>query len=250
VSRAGDLAARGNGAAPQRPALILQHGDWGPPGLLAEWLEARGIPYVIHRTYVGEPMPDPTRYAFIASLGSNRNPRDTDDPAVAAELVLLEAAIDHDVPVLGLCFGGQALAAALGAEIETAPTPELGWTVIETDDPALVPPGPWLEWHYDRFLLPPGATEIARTPHATQAFRHGRHLGVQFHPESTPEIVAEWAAADGERLQRLGLGDGRHLIAATGAERDAARAAAFQFFDGFLAIANDPAAPAAAVREG
>ena len=66
-----------------RPALILQHGDWGPPGLLAEWLDARGIPYEIHRTYVGEPMPDPAGYAFVASLGSNRNPRDTDDPAGA-----------------------------------------------------------------------------------------------------------------------------------------------------------------------
>jgi GMP synthase-like glutamine amidotransferase len=233
-----------------KPALILQHGDWGPPGLLAEWLEERGIPYEIHRTYVGEPMPDPAGYAFVASLGSNRNPRDTDDPAVAAELVLLREAIDHDVPILGLCFGGQALAAALGAEIETAPTPELGWTEIDTDDPDLVPAGPWLEWHYDRFTLPDGATELARTPHATQAFRHGRHLGVQFHPESTPEIVAHWAASDGERLQRLGLGDGAQLIAATAAERNAARAAAFKFFDGFLAIANDPAAQVAAVREG
>jgi GMP synthase-like glutamine amidotransferase len=250
VTRADDGAARRNGTAARRPALILQHGDWGPPGLLAEWLDERGIPYEIHRTYVGAPMPDPAGYRFVASLGSNRNPRDTHDPAVAAELVFLRAAIDEDVPILGLCFGGQALAAVLGAEIETAPAPELGWTYIETDDPELVPSGPWLEWHYDRFALPPGATELARTEHATQAFRHGRHLGVQFHPESTPEIVAEWAAADSERLQRLGLGDGSRLIAATRAERDAARAAAFAFFDGFLAIANDPAAPAAAVREG
>jgi GMP synthase-like glutamine amidotransferase len=237
-----------NGRVPR--ALLLQHGDWGPPGLLAEWLDERGIPYDLHRTYVGEPMPDPDGYAFIVSLGSNRNPRDTDDPAVAAELVLLRRAIDRDVPVLGLCFGGQALAAALGGEVEPAPTPELGWTMIETDDPELVPPGPWLEWHFERFSTPPGATEIARTGHATQAFRHGRHLGVQFHPESTVEIVARWADSDRERLARLGLGDGSDLIAATDEERAAARAAAFQFFDGFLAMANDPTAPAAAVREG
>jgi GMP synthase-like glutamine amidotransferase len=238
-----------NGRGPRR-ALLLQHGDWGPPGLLAEWLDERGIPYELHRTYVGEPMPDPDGYAFVASLGSNRNPRDTDDPAVAAELVLLRRAIDRDVPILGLCFGGQALAAALGGSVEPAPTPELGWTEIETDDPDLVPPGPWLEWHFERFTTPPGATEIARTGAATQAFRHGRHLGVQFHPESTVEIVARWAASDHERLARLGHGDGSDLIAATEAERETARAAAFAFFDGFLAIANDPAAPAAAVREG
>jgi len=231
-------------------ALILQHGDWGPPGLLAEWLEARGIPYDVHRTYVGAPMPDPSGYAFVASLGSNRNPRDTDDPAVAAELVLLARAIARDVPVLGLCFGGQALAAALGGRVEPAPIPELGWTEIETDEPELVPSGPWLEWHYERFTTPPGATEIARTDAAVQAFRHGRHLGVQFHPESTPEIVARWAESDAERLSALGHGDGSELFAATPERREAARAAAFALFDGFLETATDPAAAAAAARRG
>ena len=150
--------------------------------------------------------------------------------------------------MLGLCFGGQALAAALGAAVETAPQPELGWTTIETDDPERIPAGPWLEWHFDRFAVPPGATEVARTGAAPQAFRHGRHLGVQFHPESTVEIVARWATSDAERLAALGL-DGDALIAATEDERAAARDAAFAFFDGFLETASEPAASAAAVRE-
>lgn len=227
-------------------ALILMHGDWGPPDLLAEWLDERGIPYDVHRTYVGEQMPDPRGYAFIATLGSDLNPNDTHDPTVVDELVLLRAAIAADVPVLGLCFGGQALAVVLGGSVETAPQPELGWTEIETDEPELVPPGPWLEWHYDRFAIPPGATEIARTAAASQAFRHGRHLGVQFHPESTVEIVAQWAQSDRERLDRLGLGDGSELIAATPEQREAARRAAFALFDGFLERAS--AAPVAARR--
>jgi GMP synthase-like glutamine amidotransferase len=231
-------------------ALILMHGDWGPPGLLAEWLGARGIAFDVHRTYEGAPWPDPAEYDLVASLGSNRNPRDTDDPAVAGELALLRAAVGADVPVLGLCFGGQALAAALGAAVERAPVPELGWVEIESDEPEVVPPGPWLSWHFDRFALPDGAVELARTPAAIQAFRHGRHLGVQFHPESTPEIVLGWAHADTERLAALGHGDGAHLIAATPDRRAAARTAAFALFDGFLATAFDPVAPAAAVREG
>jgi GMP synthase-like glutamine amidotransferase len=227
-------------------ALVLMHGDWGPPALLGEWLDARGIPYDLHRTYVGEPMPDPAGYAFIASLGSNRNPRDTDDEAVVAELALLADAIELDVPVLGLCFGGQALAVALGGRVEPAPVPELGWTMIESDEPELVPRGPWLEWHFERFTIPPGATEIARTGAASQAFRHGRHLGVQFHPESTVEIVSRWAASDRARIAALGHRDGDALIAATPEERAAARTAAFTLFDAFLERASDPAAPAAA----
>jgi GMP synthase-like glutamine amidotransferase len=243
MTRATQAAAARDGS-PAR-ALILQHGDWGPPALLAEWLDERGIAYHLHRTYVGEPMPDPSGYAFVASLGSDRNPNDTDDLAVAEELVLLGRAIEQDVPVLGLCFGGQALAVVLGGSVERAPEPELGWTTIETDEPELVPSGPWLQWHYDRFAIPPGAIEIARTARAPQAFRHGRHLGVQFHPESTPEVVARWAALDTERLQALGVGDGAALIAATPEQRGAARRAAFALFDGFLERATSAAATAA-----
>jgi GMP synthase-like glutamine amidotransferase len=231
-------------------ALVLQHGDSVPPGLLGEWLDARGIPYDLHRTDRGEPMPRPAGYAFIASLGSQHSPRDTDEPVVAGGVGLLEQAIAEDVPVLGLCFGGQALAVVLGGSVEPAPEPELGWTAIETDEPELVPPGPWLEWHFERFTTPPGATEIARNGAATQAFRHGRHLGVQFHPESTVEIVAGWAAKDRDRVAALGHTDAGALIAATPEECEAARHAAFALFDAFLERATDPAAAAAAARRG
>jgi GMP synthase-like glutamine amidotransferase len=233
-------AAARDAAGPR--ALLLQHGDYGPPGLLAEWLDERGIAYDLHRTYVGVPMPaDPSGYAFVVSLGYDRNPNETDEPAVAAELVLLRRAVELDVPVLGLCFGGQALAAVLGGRVETAPEPEVGWTTIETDEPELVPPGPWLEWHFERFTTPPGATEIARTDRATQAFRHGRHLGVQFHPETTVEIVEQWRESDRERV-------GDVDIDATPERRAAARDATFTLFDGFLERAN--AAAAVAARRG
>jgi GMP synthase-like glutamine amidotransferase len=233
-----------------RRALVIQHAETGPPGLLGEWMDARGIAYDVHRTDHGGPLPDPTRFAFVASLGSKRSPRDTDDPAVVAELELLARAVAAGVPVLGLCFGGQALAAVLGSRIEPAPRAELGWTTIETDHPEIVPAGPWLEWHYERFSTPPGATELARTEVGPQAFRHGRHLGVQFHPESTPAIVASWAASDRERIAALGHHDGPALIAADPEQEAAARAAAFTLFDGFLANADDPAAPVGAAREG
>jgi GMP synthase-like glutamine amidotransferase len=216
-----------------KPVLIRQHGDTGPPGVLAEWLEARGIAWEVSSTWLGGPLPDPADYEFVASLGSKFSPRDTHEPQVATELALLERAVARDVPVLGLCFGGQALAAVLGGTVEPAPQPELGWREIQTDDPDLVPPGPWLEWHFERFTTPPGATELARTDDAVQAFRHGPHLGVQFHPESTVDIVAGWARKDAERLAGIGIDDGLALIEAPAAQHDAARAAAFRLFDAF-----------------
>ena len=208
-----------------KPALIRQHVEAAPPGLLTEWLDARGIPYVVDRSWEDGRLPDPADYAFVVSLGHTAGPGDTHEPAVVAEIELLRTAVDREVPVLGLCFGGEALAAVLGATVERSPSPELGWREIETDDPAAIPAGPWLEWHFERFTTPPGATELARTGDATQAFRHGRHLGVQFHPEATVEIVQGWAAHDGVDAP----------LQATPEQREAARQAAFRLFDAFLA---------------
>ena len=84
-----------------------------------------------------------------------------------------------------------------------------------------------------RFTVPPGATEVARTKDATQAFRHGRHLGLQFHPESTTDIVEGWARKDAEKLKTVGVTDGLALIDAPDARKLAARQAAFRLFDAF-----------------
>ena len=214
-------------------ALILQHGALGPPGVLGDWAEQRGIPLQVHRADLDKPLPELNGQAFVASLGSPHNPDDLHVPAVAAERWLIGVAIERDIPVLGLCFGGQMLAAALGGGIERAPVAELGWHAIDTRDPALVPAGPWLQWHYDRFTLPPGARELASSPAGVQAFAHGRHLGVQFHPESTIEIVRHWAQSDHERLGALGIEDGEALLERGRHYAAAARDAAFRLFDAF-----------------
>lgn len=226
--------SHGGPAAWTQPALILQHGDWGPPALLADWLRQRAIPFEIHRTWLGRDWPAVEGRAFVASLGSPHSPLDAArEPEVARELELLRDCVARDVPLLGLCFGGQMVAAALGGTVEEAPRPEVGWHTVESDDAEQIPVGPWLQWHYCRFTVPPGATELARSAAGPQAFRHGRHLAVQFHPESTIEIVRAWALTDQERLDRLGLGDGGALLDSGAGHAAAASAAAFQLFDAF-----------------
>jgi len=212
--------------------LVLQHGDWGPPGVLGDWAKARGVPLKVHRTDLEPEMPALDGHTFVASLGSPNNPDDTQIPEIVAELELLDEAVQRDLPVLGLCFGGQMLAKVLGGEIEHAPEPEFAWHRIETDDPDRVPEGPWLEWHYDRFTLPPGATELARTPIAVQAFAHGPHLGTQFHPEATIDIVREWANAERNQVRSGGV-DGDALLDAGAHHAAGAVRAAYQLFDAF-----------------
>jgi GMP synthase-like glutamine amidotransferase len=181
-----------------RSVLVRQHLDTAPPARLIGWLEARGLPYVVDRVWLRGTDPDPADHAFVVSLGHSRGSRDTHDPVVAAEHGLIARAVEQDVPVLGLCYGGQVLAEVLGGTVERAAVPELGWLgEIETDDAEQVPSGPWLSWHFDSWTVPADATELARTPAASQAFRLGPHLAVQFHPEATIPVVQDWARSDG-----------------------------------------------------
>jgi GMP synthase-like glutamine amidotransferase len=93
--------------------------------------------------------------------------------------------------VLGICFGAQALAAALGATVSRAAATEIGWIDVDGDDGFR---GRWFTWHEDVFDLPPGATELARAASGLQAFAAGASVGLQFHPEVTPAIVDDWLA--------------------------------------------------------
>jgi GMP synthase-like glutamine amidotransferase len=216
--------------------LIRQHLETAPPAKLAGWLEARGLAYVVDRSWELATTPDPADHAFVVSLGHDRSARDTHVPAVAAEHELLRRAVERDVPVLGLCYGGQVLAAVLGGRVHRAAAPELGWLeAIDTDDPERVPTGPWLAWHFDTWTVPTGAQEVARTRDASQAFRCGHHLAVQFHPEATVDVVAAWARADAERLRARGIDDPQALLRAAPGMQAASDAAAVRLFDAFLA---------------
>jgi GMP synthase (glutamine-hydrolysing) len=218
------------------PGLILQHADDAPAALLGEWLDDHAIPYRIPRAGRDPAPVGPEALPFVVTLGAEEAATDDHLDWVVAELGLLRRAIDADVPVLGLCFGGQILARALGASVARAAQPEIGWMEVETDEPDLVPPGPWLEFHLDAFGIPPGAREVARNASGPQAFAHGRHLGVQFHPEVTPEIVDHWAADIGGRQPELGIDREALLAAGRRHAADAARRAA-RLFDAWYARA-------------
>lgn len=215
------------------PALVLQQGPNSPAALLGEWAQERGLALEVHRTDESDHVPDVSERPFVCCLGSRYSPLDRDEPIVMRTLEVVGEAVTRDIPVLGLCYGGQVLADVLGGSVGDALVPENGWYSIDTDDPELVPAGPWLEWHYQRFTLPPGAREIARSAAGTQAFTSGPHLGVQFHPESTIEIVKQWAARDTERLAHHGVNDAEERLEAGRAEAALARDHAFQLFDGF-----------------
>jgi GMP synthase-like glutamine amidotransferase len=156
---------------------------------VGEWAAARGAEVdVLHAPTVAV-WPDPRDVSAVVALGSDRSVHAAKDRWIADQVAFLRAAHDADVPVVGICFGGQALAAALGATVSRAPETEIGWIDVEGDDGY---GGRWFTWHEDVFDLPPGATELARAGSGLQAFAMGASVGLQFHPEVTPAIVEDW----------------------------------------------------------
>lgn len=142
--------------------------------------------------------PDPTGYDVIVPLGARWPVYDEAlrSTWVATEMAMVRDAADAGVAVLGICFGGQLLAQAFGGTVGRSPAPEIGWYDVASDHPDLIPGGPWFQWHFDRWTLPPGATELARTADASQAFLLGRALALQFHPEIDDRLLNLWLADD------------------------------------------------------
>jgi GMP synthase-like glutamine amidotransferase len=217
---------------------FLRHGPLEVPGVLGTRATELGFEIQEFRAdCVGDPLPAPEEFAGIIVMGSIESVNDTQLEWVARERALIEAAIDRNVPVFGVCFGGQLLAQALGGRVITSPEPEVGWLSIRTDDPSMVREGPWLLWHEDAVVPPPGAVVVARTDVAVQAYVKGRHVGVQFHPEVTTGLIASWINEAQQRgdvtsEQRRALWDDVERLATVSA-RNAAR-----LFDGFLRLAG------------
>jgi GMP synthase-like glutamine amidotransferase len=160
------------------------------------------------------------------------------DPSVAAaverEARYLSDAVAAGTPILGICYGAQILAHALGGKVERAVGGgEVGWYAVDSDDPA-IPEGPYVQWHKDVFAMPPDAVELASSPVGPQAFSQGSAFGVQFHPEVTPEVLRRWAASGRATLERRGIEPGA-LVAEAVRRAPASRGHAEALVEAFLA---------------
>ena len=195
-------------------ALILQHEKATPPGLMAAWLAEQSAVVDTLRIDEDPRLVDPRQYDLIISLGSEFAAFDDSVPFVPREALLFEDAIEGDVPILGLCFGGQMLSRVLGGRVYRSEKSEIGWLPVRTNDPELVGEGPWFQWHFDVFTAPPGADVLAVTDIGAQAFVSGRSLGLQFHPEVTPAIMEEWVRVYPHELKAEGV-DPKGLLAET-----------------------------------
>lgn len=218
--------------------LVLANASDDDAGFVGEALIAHGGELVTAHREDPAGVPELAGFDAVLALGSEWSVYwDHLQPQVEREAALLRAAVAADLPVLGLCFGGQILAHAMGGSVEATPEPEIGWYRIESDQPELIPEGPYVQWHSDRFVVPPGAVELARSSAGPQAYVIGSAVGLQFHPEATPEMIASWVSGGIAELTAHG-GSAAEFIAESEQRRTQARARATAivavFLDGTL----------------
>jgi GMP synthase (glutamine-hydrolysing) len=214
----------------ERRVVFLQHQDDCGPGYLGDRAEELGFAVeVVDLTRAALPA-DPRAFSVVVPLGSDDSVLDPAVPYLAEEREFVERAVAAGVPVLGVCFGAQLLATVLGGRVRALDRPEIGWLSVDTTDPGLIEPGPWLVWHLDALECPPDAEVLATTDVAVQAFRQGPHLGVQFHPEATPQSARAWAAKYDAALASVGV-ERAALLAETEQRREEARERAAMLLD-------------------
>ena len=185
---------------------------------------------------------------LLLLLGSYRSAH---DPAhvhdVMTESQWVREALVGGTPVMGICFGAQLMARALGGTSYAMDVPEVGWRRVDTLDDVLCPRGPWGQLHADTFSPPPTARVLGHTWYGPQCFvddSHGaRAIGWQFHPEATPEVYARWVEQNAA-VVRAGGADPDDLMREARANAPRARTRAFALVDSALAYLMVSGSPA------
>jgi GMP synthase-like glutamine amidotransferase len=215
--------------SPASSAVVLQHRDDAPGGLLVDVLAAAGFRSINVRVDRGEPLPDPESLSLAVTLGRDGTPHGEDASWVTSEIGWLREADRAGTAVLGVGSGAQTLATALGGGVERARRARHGWVWISSSIPGWISPGPWLAWQEDVIRLPPKARLLAHDSLGPQAYLAKGHLGVQFHPEVTPKILCDWISTG----HAAGL-DSQGVLEVTSREYATASAAAHRLLSTYL----------------
>jgi GMP synthase (glutamine-hydrolysing) len=180
---------------------IVQHVSYDGEGNIGHALRRAWQPWTNVRPFRGDPLPNAADLSGLVVLGAPGGSADDEaSEHLVAERQLIAEAVGLGLSVLGICFGAQLLAVALGGGVVTGGALEVGMGAAAlTDagraDPVLGSPETELtvlHWHRHSYTLPPGAVRLATSGAGTeQAFRVNDNVyGLQFHVEINRSLAA------------------------------------------------------------
>lgn len=208
-----------------RAVIVSHHEIAHELGHVGRWLDRRG--FVIERLYREEPQSLPDADLLIV-MGSPTSVATRYLLAPAeVEIRLVKEWVESGRPYLGLCFGAQVLARALGGEVTRMERTFRGYVDLTSgaDSEARLT-GSWVVWHDDAITAPPEAEVLAQLPHADLVFRVGNAWGLQPHIEVSPESLERMAIALGAPASAYDP-----LVAALESDADPSPARVDQFLD-------------------
>jgi GMP synthase-like glutamine amidotransferase len=198
-----------------KPICIVQNWSAESAGYLAEYLEENRIPYDVVRAYAGEALPSTDSIEAAVVLGTPISVNDYRQYDYLKRLFgFMADAVRTDLPLFGICFGGQMLARVLGADVIRSDVREIGiykatLTDDGLDDRLFAGFDRDLEvfhWHADTFKIPYGAVLLATGESCrNQAFRKNNAVAIQFHIEPRIDEIPLWCDEYEEELAEEGL---------------------------------------------
>lgn len=216
-------------ATPSRTLWIIKTGDTLPAqrarhGDFEDWI-ARGLNQAPASTQLAlqtldartaTAWPQPDQIAGVVVTGSPAMVTDR-EPWSERTAAWLASVVAARVPVLGICYGHQLLAHALGGEVARHPAGlEIGTVAVQrlagAEGDALLghlPPRFGAQVVHEQTVrrLPPGAVALAANAHEPHHTFRVRHCawGVQFHPEFSDAVMRDYVACFAPALQRAGM---------------------------------------------
>ena len=198
--------------------LVVQNSSLDPIGVLGEHLIRLGATL---STWITEQQNAPPAgdYDGLVVLGGPMNAHeDREFPHLRQTVDLIRRFHREERPIIGICLGAQLIARAFGSQVYPHRAPELGFSSVyachspqESYQYALQEswlqdwsgPRSFMQWHFDTFELPVGATLLLTNDACeNQAYRISDNVyGFQFHFEVTPEIVLSWLSMKNEWIE-------------------------------------------------
>ncbi|MCB9496055.1 MAG: type 1 glutamine amidotransferase [Fibrobacteria bacterium] len=186
---------------------VLEHHPIEGIGTIADWIVLHGHEISRTRWYESTETPDPRDIDLLVVMGGPMGVHDeTLHPWLGREKAFLDRCIEAEVWCLGVCLGAQLLADRLGGDVARNAWTEIGWwpvhrTLEGASDPIFRAFPERLDvfhWHGDTFAVPPHGAHCAYSQScASQAFRKGRVVGIQFHLELSEESLGGLIEAQG-----------------------------------------------------